>query len=734
MKKKLLSALLVLAMVLALVPVTVLAEGGSDPLRGTVEEITSKLTRQKTETVTDSTGTANKIEVSVTPTAQVFFSPEDKDLGRHAGWWVGIKIKAPESVTEATVNQVKFRNSTNGTDRLWVKPIIDGGAGTAEDPYWMGAWNGITRDHLSQGVTSFTFSWYFNWDGKDDTGITVAKEDFSPENATEMKGVDQIITFTFCLTDSVQLIDEDRKSIVWPGVQEMEVRGDGVEDGVENVQYWKAYEAAGLTLSKQPVNGAYTLTIDKANLEAIVAAGSENETYKILQNDSNKGKLWFGMEYKAPQFLNGKAKSAAVKFDNDSKFTPMSLNNEAKDGFYNYIKVYDGKVGPVASEAAAIQWLDENGKLLTMTKAVVNVEVKGETPEKTYTVTFESNGGSEVDKAIVSEGKTVAKPANPTRDGYTFAGWYADKDGTKVWDFDTPVTEEITLYAKWTQDNPDDPGDEQEEYSVRLRYGRHGTASVSSRYAEPGERVTITVDPETDYYVSWIEAERSNGRRVYLDQSGRRYTFTMPASDVTVDIEFSLQVVYTNYYQPVEPVQTTPAPVFTPVTWRPVASLPDVPAYSWSYPAAQWAYQNGYLDLAADGTFNLNGAVSHQQMWKVMAQWMGVPAANEQAVMSWARQTGAARGKSATAAMTRQNVVSYLYECYFLMGGDVSVTGNLSAYADSRLITTDATKNAWIWAVNKGIISGTSDGYLNPSRTITRGEFSMILMRLCQIR
>ena len=66
------------------------------------------------------------------------------------------------------------------------------------------------------------------------------------------------------------------------------------------------------------------------------------------------------------------------------------------------------------------------------------------------------------------------------------------------------------------------------------------------------------------------------------------------------------------------------------------------------------------------------------------------------------------------------------------MGGDVSSSGNLGSYADSRLITASSVRSAWTWAVDKGIISGTADGYLHPGSTVSRGEFAAMLMRLCQ--
>lgn len=64
----------------------------------------------------------------------------------------------------------------------------------------------------------------------------------------------------------------------------------------------------------------------------------------------------------------------------------------------------------------------------------------------TYKVQFNSDGGSRVSTKYVSEGEVVAKPNNPTRDGYTFVCWlYNDAE----YDFSTPVTENITLKAKW---------------------------------------------------------------------------------------------------------------------------------------------------------------------------------------------------------------------------------------------------------------------------------------------
>ena len=70
---------------------------------------------------------------------------------------------------------------------------------------------------------------------------------------------------------------------------------------------------------------------------------------------------------------------------------------------------------------------------------------------KDYTVTYEANGGRTVPSQTVKYNETANKPADPTKSGYTFAGWYTEEKLTNKYDFAAPVTGNITLYAKWTR-------------------------------------------------------------------------------------------------------------------------------------------------------------------------------------------------------------------------------------------------------------------------------------------
>jgi uncharacterized repeat protein (TIGR02543 family) len=75
-----------------------------------------------------------------------------------------------------------------------------------------------------------------------------------------------------------------------------------------------------------------------------------------------------------------------------------------------------------------------------------------------YNVTFNMNGvGTAPSTQVVGKGLTAAKPDDPTDSGYTFGGWYTDAESTVAYDFATPVTANITLYARWV---PVAPGPE----------------------------------------------------------------------------------------------------------------------------------------------------------------------------------------------------------------------------------------------------------------------------------
>lgn len=109
---------------------------------------------------------------------------------------------------------------------------------------------------------------------------------------------------------------------------------------------------------------------------------------------------------------------------------------------------------PSKSGYIFVGWENSDGNMWNFETDTVGEEpldlyakyVAEETPQ--HTVTFVSNGGSAVYPSLVYDGTTLVIPI-PTRSGYNFAGWYIDEELTLLFATNTPVTEDMTLYAKW---------------------------------------------------------------------------------------------------------------------------------------------------------------------------------------------------------------------------------------------------------------------------------------------
>lgn len=164
-----------------------------------------------------------------------------------------------------------------------------------------------------------------------------------------------------------------------------------------------------------------------------------------------------------PAGFNGIAATPLVSVQGSKTYVYFTVNSaDSKDyvnysaggGVYRYTlgdaeatQIYDAAGhyqycdSPVIADASGnLYYINDSGTLFKLGAV------------ESWTVAFNSNGGSACDTKFVAtaDGKLV-KPADPTRDGYTFGGWYTDEACMQAYDFSTPVTADLTLYAKWTK-------------------------------------------------------------------------------------------------------------------------------------------------------------------------------------------------------------------------------------------------------------------------------------------
>ena len=108
-----------------------------------------------------------------------------------------------------------------------------------------------------------------------------------------------------------------------------------------------------------------------------------------------------------------------------------------------------------------------------------------------YTVSFNMGGhGTAPDNQSVEEGKKAEKPADPAEVGWIFGGWYTDDTCLTAFDFDTPITKDTVIYAKWTKEAPPKP----ETYIVSFNMGGHG-GQIAPQIVKDGEKAVRPDDP-----------------------------------------------------------------------------------------------------------------------------------------------------------------------------------------------------------------------------------------------
>lgn len=115
-------------------------------------------------------------------------------------------------------------------------------------------------------------------------------------------------------------------------------------------------------------------------------------------------------------------------------------------------------------------------------------------------VDFNSNGGSDVQAQDVCDTKLATKPEDPTKEGYVFAGWYTDAELTTTYEFSTPVTQDITLYAKW----------ETAWYDLTIGNARAATLYLDFAADIPTKPLTGTGALEKVYYITQVADYEAN--------------------------------------------------------------------------------------------------------------------------------------------------------------------------------------------------------------------------------
>ena len=239
--------------------------------------------------------------------------------------------------------------------------------------------------------------------------------------------------------------------------------------------------------------------------------------------------------------------------------------------------------------------------------------------------------------------------------------------------------------------------------------------TINPKNASKGDTVTVTVRPDTGYQLDTITVTDRTGKEITLTDNGDgTFTFTMPASGVTVK-----------------------------ATFKPAASLifTDVPSGSYYEEAVQWAAANGVTTGTDSTHFSPDGLCTRAQAVTFLWRAAGSPAPKSSAMpfidvpagsyyydaVLWAVENGITKGTSDTAfspgkTCTRAQIVTFLWRSQ-----NAPAAGSSNPFTD--VAAGDYYAGAVLWAVKENVTKGTGSTTFSPDDNCTRAQIVTFLWR-----
>ena len=343
-------------------------------------------------------------------------------------------------------------------------------------------------------------------------------------------------------------------------------------------------------------------------------------------------------------------------------------------------------------------WYLEGEKFNFSTPVTKDMTLTAKWTANQYTITFDTDGGSAVAPITQDYGTAITAPADPTKSGYTFAGWTPEIPATMP-------AENLTVTAHWRYNGGG--GSSYSYYTIKATAGTGGSISPSGNVSvREGRDQTFTITPDKGYAVANVKID---GRSIGAVKS---YTFENVKRAHTIEVSF------------------TRANEFI-----------DVPAGSYYYDAVLWAVENGITTGASASRFDPNGICTRAQavtfLWRIAGSpaprlrtmpFTDVPAGSYyyDAVL-WAVENGITEGTSDTTfspnmTCSRAQIVAFLWR-----SEKSPAAGTANPFADVK--STAYYADAVLWAVKENITKGTTSTTFSPNADCTRAQIVTFLWR-----
>lgn len=237
----------------------------------------------------------------------------------------------------------------------------------------------------------------------------------------------------------------------------------------------------------------------------------------------------------------------------------------------------------------------------------------------TYTVKFQTNGGTEIEKVKVNPKDKVAKPTAPVKEGYTFVGWYTDEDCTTAYDFNSEVKKSFTLYAKWAEDvveweNPFTDVNDSHWFYEAVKYANEEGLFNGMSATEFGPDVSMTRAMLVTVLYRYVGEPEVTGESKFLDVvkgsyyekavmwaeangivNGMSATEFAPDNQITREQIVAIMFRFANY----QGIDTSVGENTNILSYDDVEEVSE-----YAIPAMQWAVGSGVMKGKTESTLN----------------------------------------------------------------------------------------------------------------------------------
>lgn len=290
----------------------------------------------------------------------------------------------------------------------------------------------------------------------------------------------------------------------------------------------------------------------------------------------------------------------------------------------------------------------------------------------------------------------------------------------------SPYTYEFTYTKPSSGSSSGSSSSGKTTYKVTTSSVNNGGVNASPSNAEKGASITITLSPDKGYKLDKLTVTDGSGKTVStVKKSDTVYTFTMPASAVTVGVSYAK-------------ADETPSKT----------TFNDVSANDWFASAVDYVTGKGMMNGTADNTFSPKANTTRGMVVTVLYRLENQPSTSAASftdvasgayyanAVAWANANGIVSGYGSgkfgpNDKVTREQLAAILYRYAQYKKYDVSGANSLDGYTDVQSVSSYAVP-ALQWANAAGVVTGKSGSKLDPKGNATRAEVAAMLMRFCE--